>query len=174
MSDALVLHDWTPDVRCYAVRLGLSLMGLPFATRAVDMDLAPGQRPRAGIRPLPARAAGGQDAAVAPVHDPAVCRPPARRGPTWLDPVQGWAVMDWLDFGATALDTLATLRTAAFGTTLPVLPGTAPLEALLRRMEDHMAARALAGRHGSQRPRPALPMWCCSWCSRFRPIWGGA
>ena len=157
MSDALVLYDWTPDVRCYAVRLGLSLMGLPCTMRAVDMDLAPGQRPvglEAALCPPVLQAGKTRLSRPCTILLFAARQPGV--APTWLDPVQGWVAMDWLDFGATALDTLATLRRAAFGTTLPVMPDTAPLVALLRRMEDHMAARALAGEAWFAAPAPSI------------------
>lgn len=157
MSTELLLYDWTPDVRCYAVRLGLSLMGLPCTTRAVDMDLPPDQRPAAladGLGP-PVLQAGGTRLSRPCTMLVFAARLPGV-APAWLDPVHAWAIMDWLDFGATALDTLATLRQAAFGATLPVMPDTRPLMLLLRRMEDHMAARILAGEAWFAAPAPSI------------------
>ncbi|MBE7730032.1 glutathione S-transferase family protein [Komagataeibacter sp. FXV3] len=146
MTTRLVLYDWTPDVRCYAVRLGLSLMGMTYEIRAMDTDLPVGQRPaglRADERP-PVLVAGNVRLSRPGVIMQFIARQPevAR---AWLDPVHEWAILDWLDFGTTALDTMAAARDAAFGTTLPVLPPMGALVAALRRMEDHMSARAMEG-----------------------------
>lgn len=146
MTAAVVLYDWTPDVRCYAVRLGLSLMGVPYETRATDMDLPAHQRPaglRAGETP-PVLVAGGVRLSRPGAIMQFVARQPAVAR-AWLDPAHEWAILDWLDFGATALDTMAAARDIAFGTTLPVLPPLGALLAALRRMEDHMTTRAMEG-----------------------------
>ena len=145
MTAGVVLYDWTPDMRCYAVRLGLSLMGVAYETRAVDMDLPASRRPaglRAGDVP-PVLVAGGvrlsRPGAIMQfaARQPAVAR-------AWLDPAHEWAILDWLDFGATALDTIAAARDAAFATTVPVLPPMGAVVHALRRMEDRMSARAMA------------------------------
>lgn len=146
MKMDMVLYDWTPDVRCYAVRLGLSLMGVEYRTVTVDMDL-PAARDLAALAggaPLPVLECGGQYLSRPGnilhfiARQPAVAR-------AWLDPACEWAILDWLDFGACALDTLAASREGALGTTEPVAPATGALDAALRRMEDHMSARALEG-----------------------------
>ncbi|MBV1824502.1 glutathione S-transferase family protein [Komagataeibacter oboediens] len=157
MTTGLTLYDWTPDVRCYAVRLGLSLMGVAYDTQAADMDLPTFQRP-AGLRP-------GERPPVLVAGDVRMTRPGtimqfAARQPAvaraWLDPAHEWAILDWLDFGTMALDALAAARDLAFGTTLPVLPPMGALVAALRRMEDHMSARAMAGHEWFAAPAASI------------------
>ena len=153
MSTELILYDWTVDARCYAVRLGLSLMGLPCTLRAVEREQGAAGRGEAGHPPM-------LQAGNVRLSRPCTMLVFAARlpgvAPAWLDPVHAWAIMDWLDFGATALDTLATLRQAALGAPLPVMPDTRPLMPLLRQMEDHMAARALAGEAWFAAPAPSI------------------
>ena len=146
MTMDMILYDWTPDGRCYAVRLGLSLMGVEYRTEAVDMDLP-------GTRRLPVFATGRCPPVLehgslrlsrpANILHFIARRPDVARA--WLDPACEWVILDWLDFGGGALDALAASRGGALGTTMPVVPATGALEAMLRRMEDHMSARALEG-----------------------------
>ncbi|AXY22134.1 hypothetical protein CD178_01353 [Komagataeibacter saccharivorans] len=146
MSADRVLYDWTPDVRSYAVRLGLSLMGVECRMQAVDTDLpalhhADGLL--AGECPPVLECAGVRLTRPGTILHYIARQPDVARA--WLDPAHEWAILDWLDFGVSALDTLASARGAALATAMPVPPATGALDAVLRRMEDHMAVRAMDG-----------------------------
>lgn len=136
------LHDWELDDEAYKLRLGLSLMQLPYARVAVDVR--PGREPEGAAfrtkNPL-ARLPLWEEPGGVVLRDPqavlarlAFHHDPARR--FWSeDPAQA----DWLFFAARELWAAREARQAAlFGG--PAHHATAA-RAALRLLEEHMADR---------------------------------
>lgn len=144
-----VLYDFTLDARCYAVRLGASLMKREITIR--DVDVVPGAEhlsadmlalnPKGSVPVL-------VDGDVVLIEPAAILTYLAKRTPWEPQTPEG---IDWMIFASDALSTFNTARHAALfsqpGTQDfdGIAHGTLQAKAKLRQMEDQLSLKTLRG-----------------------------
>ncbi len=144
-----LLHDFALDARCYAVRLGASLMKREITIR--DVDVVPGAE-HLSAEMLALNPKGSVPVMVdgdVVLTEPAVILTHLAKGTPW-EPTTLYGV-EWLVFASDALTSFNTARHAALFSK-PGTPdfdsvacGTRQAKAKLRQMEDQLSLETLRG-----------------------------